>query len=149
MTLALTTITNAIAGLTIAGVTIKDMDEIPNAVTDGMCPILYPEPVNFVTEMEITRMAQIVSATPWNVEYNLTYILLYAPAGSGRGLDLISPTLAKAFVIIDAIMAQVAGISGAVTMYFNGMSQPGPVSDPSGTQFFGCQFTVRVLEMIN
>jgi hypothetical protein len=147
MTIALTTITNAIAGLTISGVTIRDMHDIPNAVAEY--PILYPEPVNFIADLSVTRMAQITAATSWNVEYTLTYTFMFAPLGSGRGMDLFSPMLTKAMVVVDAIIAAVAGVSGAVTCYLVGIATPGPMSDPSGNQFFGTQIRLRIMEMIN
>ena len=150
MTLALTTITHSIAGLTVTGLKrILDLDELLNSVTEGSCPVLYPEPVNTVSDMTVTRMAQLIATTPWNVEYILTYTLLYAPIGSGRGMDLISPTLVLAMKVVDKILASPAAVSGAVTVYFESMTQPGPIADPSGNQFFGCQFGLRILEMMN
>ena len=58
MALAFTTITNSIAAIDVLGVTIKDLDEIPEAVIARDCPILYTEPVNFISNFVYTRESQ-------------------------------------------------------------------------------------------
>ena len=51
------TIANSIAALSVTGVTIKDLDEIPDSAFSGACPIVYPRPDGFVSNFELERMA--------------------------------------------------------------------------------------------
>ena len=80
MALSITTVTNSIAALSVTGVTIKDIDEIPASVDAYDCPILYPEPVDFVTNLTVTAAS---FQGKYDVEYDLTYTFLYAQIGEG------------------------------------------------------------------
>jgi hypothetical protein len=148
MALALTTITSSIASLSVSGLTILALTAIPEAVERDV-PVMYPEPVDFVTDFVAELAAFNRGSTPrWNVTYNLNYTLLYAKVGSGRGMELFSPTMALAFLAVDAILA-ITTLSGAVTLNFNGMSTPGPLTDPAGNSFFGVQMKFQVTEFVN
>lgn len=148
MALALSTITNSIAALSVSGLTIKDIDEIPEAWTlSGH--VLYPEPVDLVTNFVAENASFGVGAgSSWNVEYDLTYTLLYEKLGSGNGLQFFSPAVLMGFAVMDAIMAA-SPLAGAVTVKPTSMSTPGPVSDPSGNMFYGMRITLHVLEFVN
>lgn len=149
MTLAIATLCNSIAGISVTGLTVKDIDEIKEEFLPRDCPVLYPEPVDFVTNLTADRAAfGVGSGSRWNVEYDLKYTLLYAPIGSGRGMEMISPTVTLAFAIVDAILA-LSTLSGAVLVTFGGLSMPGPMGDPAGTGFFGVQITLHVLDLVN
>jgi len=148
MALALTTLTDSISGLTVSGLTILDIDQIPEAAERDV-PCLYPEGIDFITNMVTERAAFGTGSTgKWNVEYDLNYTLLYAPAGSGRGMEQFSGMMAKAFAVVDAILA-IATITGAVTLTFNGISVGPIVSDPAGNQFWGARLTFHALEFVN
>lgn len=145
MALALTTITNSIAALTVTGLTIYDIDEIPEAALRDV-PCMYPEPVEFLTNFE-AEMASF-QGCKWNVGYDMTYTLLYAPVGSGRGMELFSSTVALAFLVVDAVTA-IQSVTGAVTLKFVSISTPGPITDPAGNSYFGVRITFRALEFVN
>lgn len=147
MALALTTITNSIAALSVSGVTIKDVDEIPNEVLDRECPMVIPKPDGFVSNFKPERVTLgSGSGAKWNVNYNLTYRLLYAKVGTGRGLfDLYSGFAVKAMLFVDAVMDNDA-LTGTVDITLDNISDFGPVVDPAGITFHGCDFTFSVLE---
>lgn len=150
MALAFTTITNSIAAIDVLGVTIRDIDEIPEAVTPTMCPVLYPEPVGFISNFEYTRQSQGGGAVALaDVTYNLTYTFLYAPVGSGRGLfDVYDDMVAKVGLILDAFIIADAA-TGAVDLTPDTPLNLGPVSDPAGNVFHGCQFVLNITEFVN
>lgn len=152
MTLLLATVTNSIAALNVTGLTIKDIDEIPARVLGRECPILYPEPLDFITGWEAQKMTfGRLTTVKWMMRYNLTYTLLYAPVGSGRGLELYAPTIAMACSFFDKLMES-HPITGAELVVPAGIGVPGPIFDPTGpgTQgaeaFYGVRLTLRVEE---
>lgn len=148
MGLALTTITDSIAGLTVTGLTIKDIDEIP-LTWEGRAHVIYPEPVDFLTEFDAQPATFGTGSTrAWDVTYTMRYTLLYAEVSAGRGMELFKPTIDLALDFMDAIIA-LTTITGSVTLKPGTISTPGPVTDPSGKVFFGCHITVRVLEFVN
>ena len=143
MALSITTVTNSIAALSVTGVTIKDIDEIPTSVDAYDCPILYPEPVDFVTNLTVTAAS---FQGKYDVEYDLTYTFLYAQIGEGGGLfDHYSGFVAKVCLILDRILLSL-NITGSVTLEWNGAVNFGPVYDPVMNVFHGCNIVLHVLE---
>lgn len=148
MALAFDTVTNSIAALSVSGLTIKDVDEIPTN-WDGRNPVIYPDPVDFITDMTAVMAAfGTGSVSRWDVSYTLTYVLLYARIGSGRGMEKFAPAVQLAMDFVDAILINTV-LTGAVTVKFEGMSTPGPVTDPAGNSFFGVRVRLRVMEFVN
>src|SRR3972149_7264806 len=87
MTLAISTICDSTSSLSVSGLTIKDLNEIPEAVTGRDCPVIYPKPDGFVTNFEMVRDSFGGGPTAkMTVTYDLTYRLLGAPIGAGGGL---------------------------------------------------------------
>ena len=148
MGLSITTVTNSIAALSVTGVTIKDIDEIPTRVDAYDCPILYPEPVDFVTNLSVTPMAYGSGGSgPFDVDYDLTYAFLYAQAGEGSELlSHYSGFVAKVCLILDRIIVS-DNITGCVELTWNGIATFGPIYDPTHTStFHGCHLIFHVKE---
>jgi hypothetical protein len=152
MTLLLATVTNSIAAISVTGLTIKDIDEIPARVYGRDCPILYPEPLDFITGWEAEKMTFGRGLTvKWMMRYNLTYTLLYAPIGSGRGLELFAPTIAQACLFFDKLMES-HPLTGAELVTPAAIGVPGVMYDPTGPgaanaeAFYGVRLTLRVQE---
>jgi len=147
MAIALVTIADSISGLSVSGVTIKDINQVPNEVLERDVPMIIPRPDGFVTNFKPERVTLGSGAgAKWNVTYDLTYRLLYAKVGTGRGLfDLYSGLCATAMLFVDAIMDNDA-LTGTVDIQLSNISDFGPVVDPSGQTFHGCDFVFTVLE---
>ena len=47
------TVATSIAALSVSGVTLKDTDEIPEEVFSRHCPVLFPDPDDFITNLRI------------------------------------------------------------------------------------------------
>ena len=150
MSLSAATIADSISKLSVSGVTIKDVDQIPNEVTQYDVPVMFPEPLNFITDFEVIRDSfGADSLAKKTAAYTLNYTFCHSLVGSGRLLsDVYDDMVAKAELILDAIIAN-STITGAVDIEPLNISNFGVVLDPAGHSFHGCQIQVRVMEFIN
>ena len=150
MALAIATIVTNIAAISVTGVTIKDMDNIPEQVNARDCPILIPEPVDFVSNFEVERNSYGSAAqSKKTARYTLNYTFMYQPVGASRtGLDKYGDMVEKAFAIIDAIIAN-DDLGGTVEFMPQDTVSFGVVLDPAGGTFQGCRILIRVTEFIN
>lgn len=149
MALNTVTVADSIAGLSVSGVTLKDLDEIPNGVLARDCPLILPAP-DFIQIAEITRDTYgSGSDAKWTFEYTLNYRLFYAPVGTERTLGNIYPGLvAKAMLFADAVIAN-DDLTGATDSNFGGLSGLGVVTDPSDELFWGCDIQINITEFVN
>jgi hypothetical protein len=152
MTLLLATVTDSISKISVTGLTIKDIDEIPVRVYGRNCPIMYPEPLDLITGWEVQKMTFGRTTTvKWMMRYSLTYTLLYAPVGSGRGFELFAPTIALACLFFDKLMES-HPVTGAELVVPTGFGVPGIMYDVSGPglrdaeAFYGVRLIVQVQE---
>ena len=150
MTLQADTIAASIAGLSVSGVTICDLDGIPEQVAARACPLLYPSPDGFLSGLRVERDSFGPAAgARKTVRYTLRYVYLHAPVGEGRGLfDVYKGMLQNTLAILDAIIADDA-LSGAVDVEPGAVTRFGPVTDPSGQVFHGCVIALDVVEFVN
>ncbi len=142
MALQIAAVANSIAGLSVSGVTLFDVDEIP-AIGDARQPYIIPAP-DWLTDFSMERMN--FGGQLRDVSYVLTYRLLYAPVGSGRGfVGVVDVMIDKAALFLDAIMAVVT-LTGLEDIVPVSVTNFGVVSDPSDNLFWGCDIAVEVLE---
>ena len=146
ITCAVETIADSIAALSITGVTVKDIDQIPDAAT-MLCPILIPQPNGFMTDLDVSFESFGSNGTAKiNIEYNLHYVFLYSEAGSG--LNAFAPyagLVGKIADIIEKITSNDA-ITGLVDIKLGSLGDIGIISDPAGNNYWGALFSLRVLE---
>jgi hypothetical protein len=149
MALQVVTVATSISDLSVSGVTIKDLDEIPNEVYTRDCPIVLPSP-DFITNMRLRRESQgSGSVALWQIKYNLTYRLFYGEVGTGRILgDNYSGLVAKAMLFVDAVIAN-SELTGSIDSTLFDISFPGVVTDPADNNYFGCEIIFEILEFIN
>lgn len=144
------TITAAIAGLTVTGVTIRDTSNLTDHVEHRDEPLLAPRPNSFVTFQPVQRdtygLASIAKKT---VTFELSYRFFHSDAGEGRGLyDQFPDFMDKIFAINDALIAADA-LNGTVDMQLTGNPQFGVVQDGAGGNFWGADITVLCTLFIN
>lgn len=150
MTIALNlvTVAGSIAELNIPGVTVRNIDQIPESALP-LLPILFPVPNGFVTEIEFVPVTMGANAAAMNLSYTLNYRYLHAVVGSGGGLLSVYTGL---IVNLVAILTEIMGNGspdGAVEMKLQSVSDIGALSDPAGqTMFHGVNISLRVLEFI-
>jgi hypothetical protein len=142
---AFATITNSIAALSISGVTIKDIDEILQTAR-MICPVLLPQPNDFVTDFEPTFQSFGSNGTPKiDLNYTLHYVYLHCEAGGGLSqLDIYAGLMTKLSAILVALLSNDA-VTGLVDMKPD-IGNIGVIEDPSGNQYWGVMFSLRILE---
>lgn len=149
MALAALTVATSIAGLSVSGVNMKDVDEIPEKVEARDCPIIFPKPDGFLSDLEVEVDSFGSASAKKTVRYKLNYVFLQAPVGSARGLfDVYEDCVTNALAFLDALIANDA-ITGAVDIQPSGIPTFGPTQDPSGNTFHGCIFSLAVEEFVN
>ena len=147
MTIASTisTVTDSIAGLIISGVTIKDIDQIPEAAR-LLTPLIIPQPNNFVTDLSVTfETFGSNGSAKMNTNYTLNYVFLFCEVGGLSAFAAFSGLIEKLSAILVAIDSNDA-ISGAVDVKINSIGHLGVITDPAGVEFWGLEFSLRVLE---
>jgi hypothetical protein len=146
ITSAFSTVTNSIAALSISGVTIKDIDEIPQSA-QLLGPVLIPQPNDFVTEFTQTFQSFGSNGTAKvDFGYTLNYVYLHCEAGSGiSSFDIYAGLITNLSAIVVAIASNDA-VSGLVDLKIASISNIGVIEDPSGNQYWGVLLGLRVLE---
>ncbi len=138
------TVASSLAGLTISGVTVKDIDEIPDTAR-MLAPILIPA----TDYMSGTRMSFETfgsnGTAKVNMEYDLNYMFLYSEVGGINAFAPFSPLMTKLALVLETIMSN-DKINGLVDMKLNSVSNVGIITDPAGVQFWGVQISLHVLE---
>lgn len=150
MALSFTTITNTIAALSVAGVTFKDIDEVP---TEGDRVAIIVPLDNFITNFSLDDMTLgMPSVRQMTVTYTLNYRLLLVRVGAGRSntIEAYNDLTIKVGLFLDAILAM-DDITGVVDLVPSpsAVTSFGQVLDPSGLAYFGCDFHLDCTEHVN
>jgi hypothetical protein len=147
MALAIKSIADLISGITITGVTINTLATLNKWEFTG--PTLFPDPVDFVTNVTFTRDSFGTNATAKaHLEYTLHYTFAYAWVGSGYNLWSIYDGMTTLFgQILDALLA--LDVAGAVDLQLAEVFNFGQVIIPNDTAWHGCKIALRVLEFLN
>ena len=139
------TIADSISKLSIAGVTIKDINEL-SASWKSLPNVLYPRPNNFITNVALT--AAVMSKQKYDLHYVLNYRFLNVQVGSDAVMFATYPELiAKVVLIANAIITN-HNLTGAIDVSFGGITDIGALPDPAGNVFHGCDFQINVLEYL-
>lgn len=146
ITSTIATVADSISNLSISGVTIKDIDQIPDTAR-MLTPLLIPQPANFVTGLGVDfKTFGSNGGAKIDTTYTLNYVFLYCEVGSGLGsFAAFSGLVGKLEDILDAINSNDA-ITGAVDIKVNTIGNIGVITDPAGNEFWGLEFSLRVLE---
>ena len=150
MTLAsgLVTVCDSISHISVSGVTVKDLDQIPShAELQG--PLLIPRPNEFITDLTSTRTTFGISgASKVDLVYVLNYVYLHSPIGSGISeLEAYAGLITNIVAILNAIINNDT-ITGAVDINLDGVDSIGTVEDPAANRYWGCFLRFRVTEFV-
>lgn len=149
MALAVRTIAENIAALSVSGVTIHDLDDLKGEYLERDLPVLIPNPEGYVANVLVERDSYGSSEAKQHITYDLTYRYLHARVGSGRGLfDQYPQMVTNTGLILDRLIASDA-LSNQIDFRVVNVSAFGPVQDPSGNLYHGCDIIVNVMEFIN
>jgi hypothetical protein len=142
------TVISAIAGLTISGVNVKDVDETPD-IAEMFLPVLFINPDNPITDIDPQFMSfGTQGSAKMDMGYTLNYLYLHAKVGSGMTLNSVLPGLISNMALIMETIFTNDYVSGAVELKLNGLPHVGVIEDATGKQFHGCAISLRVLEHV-
>ena len=146
ITVSLATITESISNLDIQGVTVKDIDSIPDSAK-LLCPLLIPNPTRFITNISTSRESTGGGGSAlMNMDYTLNYIYLHCQAPGGiSNFSNYAGLVDNLVHIIEAILEN-DDIAGAVDMTFGDIDRIDTIQDPAGNEFLGVMFSVRIKE---
>jgi hypothetical protein len=151
MSLSATTITAAIAELSVNGLTIKDVDDIPQTINARDCPVLFPMPGSWLGTGSGFPEGDTTFGTAttryWQAHRVYTYVFIHSPVGTGRG---INEQYEDATNFMDSIPEALIELDVATVDIENITHKPlGIVTDPAGTKFIGTNFDITFRERIN
>jgi hypothetical protein len=148
MALRIATVADSIAGLTVTGLVLKDLDQV-KAKMDTRQAALMPLP-DFVTGFEMVRDSYGGANAKMTVSYTLNYRLFFKPAGTGRTmiLEQLPGLVAMIAAIWDAVLA-ISTIAGCEDIIPLDVSTIGVVNDPGDNAWWGCDMAFRVKEFVN
>lgn len=146
---AFATVMNSIAALTVSGVTIKDVDEIPERVNARDCPILFPWPAGLITNLAVERVSfgSATQARKTNT-YNITYRYLHSPMEMERGLFVTMPALVANLDLILSAIVDNDVLTGLLDLDPSGGISIGPIQDAAGNTFHGAELTFAVMNFV-
>lgn len=149
--LLLSSVCDSISGISISGVTVKDIDQIaPSWVS--MPNVLYPNPNNegFITgfSMKFDSIMQGVNS-PVTINYTLNYRFLGTAIGDMANFSsAYADVILKLALIVNAIITNPAPYSGRIQMALGDVSV-GAKTDPAGNQYHGADFALLIEELQN
>jgi len=143
-------ITAAIAGIAVSGVTFKDVSGIPKFVKDTDCPIFFPDPSDWFSSM---KSAQTLNS-PTNqtdVTRTMKYIYLHSVSIAANPLSTHYAGMAAK---VDAIYSALDSVVGGLFVVTGiTVSRFGEIEAPRQGQlrnvFFGCFFDIEIFETVN
>ncbi len=144
-------ISAAIEALSISGVSIRDIDNLPETLQDRDCPLLFPTPGAWMEGSDAADEDETTFGTPstryWTVHTSLRYTYVRAQIGTGRGnSDHYNGAVTDIENIIEAVTAlDVSGVDVERITH----TPIGTVNDPASKKFIGCNFTFTFRQRIN
>jgi hypothetical protein len=140
------TVAASIAGLTMTGIKVMGLNSVPdNALM--LCPIFYPLPNGFITGLRpVIETFGSFGSEQMTLNYDLTFRYLHSQiAGGLPGLFVYSSMITNIKAIAKVILTNDT-LAGAENVRLKTITNIGPVADPAGNKFHGCDFIISVEE---
>jgi hypothetical protein len=143
-----TTLPHSIAALTITGVTICDIHNIPTNM-ERKLPILFPDPDGWLGNVGVTVDSYGTSGSEkLTMGWTLSYIFMLAKSGTGRvETDNYNAMIVKVGAIATVIV-NTDSLSGADDIRLESIEAPGYVQAPNGDFYHGCRFALRASKFL-
>lgn len=143
MSIKIPAIATWLAGLTVTGLSIKDLDAIKENVLISDCPVLLPHPVNYVTGLQVTHNS--FGRGQDTLTYMLNYRLYFRPVtGVIKFFGPYDEMIDAVCALLDKI--QMTATPSSVADILPGINAIGGVEDAAGNVYHGCDFTLSVTE---
>lgn len=154
MALDTAAIATAIASLSVSGVSMKDIDEIPKAVSIDDCPIFFPHPDEWYsgTNSVETPGNFVGQATVFDAVRRFRYIYLHDLSTAAKPLSVVLAPMADKTDLIYSAIASLNAQAGVLTVQSISISNFGEIVAPAvGTStvrnvFYGCFVDIEILE---
>lgn len=142
-------ITQAISEISVAGVTVKDVDEI-SASWVSTNNVLYPHPESFMTNFStVYQSFGRGSLAQVDFKYTLNYRFLSTQIGDMANFTKAYAQLINKVLLIIAEMVEThAPYDGRVNLEIGAVTF-GPRIDPAGNSFHGADIALNITEMQN
>ena len=139
--ISLATVADSISKISVSGVTIKDVDELATSWSK-QANIMYPKPENWITNAKFTADSYGSNGSEAaRFSCNMTYRFLGTQVGNMANFTAAySNVITKLVLILNAILSNDV-ITGADDFRLVNQSNIGPLSDPAGNVFHGCDLT--------
>lgn len=142
------TVIGAISNLSITGINLKDIDEIPENA-EMFLPCLFPNPDEPITDIEPRFVSfGTMGGAKMDLGYTLHYLYIHAKVGSGLTLNAILPGLISNLALIFETIMSNDVVTGAVDLQLDSLPSIGVIIGPTGAQYHGCALSFRVLEHV-
>lgn len=145
----LSNITDAIATISVSGVTIRDKDELTGSFV-AKPNTLFPNPEGFITDFSLDYESFTRGASALvNINYTLNYRFIGTAIGDlGTMGAAYNDMINKVVLIINAMISTTAPYDGKVDMELRGVTI-GAREDPAGNVYHGADIALRISEMQN
>lgn len=150
MALATRAIYTELSQLSITGVQLRDLDNLPQEVAVRECPILFPDPDKAVGQSRTSRLTFGGSfGADWEDRAALRLRYLHAAVGGGRGLKDWYPSFLLNFdAIKTAILEGAYTTSGAIALSID-TTDFGPIVGPNNKKYYGCILTIVFWQQVH
>ena len=135
----------AIADLVVADLTIRDLDNVPQAITARDCPMIYPVPEKFLF-LEDAQQLTFGPTALWQYTYALTYRYVFGPVGNERNQSKTLPSAVTGYVNFIKVVSRNAQLLNNLHVKPGDTPEWGVLSDSSGQQFQAADLLLRVVE---
>lgn len=144
-TLSFINVATAIHGLTVSGVAILDLTNVNPSYT-VQTPVFTPRPDGYISNLALSeRTFGTAGAEQWTVKYDLNYRYLHVPIGARLDFAVMSALITNVAAIGAAIMNNDT-LNGAADATFGTIARVGPVTDPAGNVYHGCDIVIHVTQ---
>lgn len=144
-------IASGIAGLSVSGVTFKNITALPRTVTKGDCPVFFPDPGEWYAGTQ-SSVDTFGTDGMWTAERRFRYIYLHDVSTASKTIStLMAAMAAKTDAIHEAIVEMdVSGVDvTSVSVSRFGEIEAPPIAGQNRSVFFGCFFEIGIRERIN
>src|SRR3990167_773588 len=135
----------AIADLVVTGLTIRDLDNVPQAITARDCPMIYPVPEKFLFLEEAQQLTFGPTAL-WAYTYAINYRYVFGPVGNERNQSKTLPSAVTGYVNFIKVVSRNAQLLKNLHVKPGDTPEWGVLTDSSGQQFQAADLLLRVVE---
>jgi len=145
VTISANLLADRVAALDVDGVTIWDLDHVPQAIDPRACPQVYPVPEKFL-KLDDSLQISFGPNGLWMHTYTATFRCVQSPVGKERRLSKILPSQVNAYVAFIKAVTHNAQLLGAAHVKPANTPEWGVLEDASKAQFNAADLALTIVE---